>query len=165
VKQIGRDQGRRAITDKEKTKRCWKRMMRGIVKTSCMRTANPKVPKVPGRILLLIRMRYVNFHPPLAAIPLSETGQRPFCCNPALLAMGFCRTSGTLLLASHQILPLSTIAGICHKSLSATIGSTRHARRAGTIEARIEMTPSSAPTAPKDSASVAVTLKSKFSAK
>jgi len=48
-----------------------------------MRTANPKVP---GRILLLIRMRYVNCHPPFAAIPLSGTDQRPFCCNPALLA-------------------------------------------------------------------------------
>ena len=43
-------------------------------------------------------MRYVNCHPPFAAIFLSGTGQRPFCCNPALLAMGFCRTSGTLLL-------------------------------------------------------------------
>jgi hypothetical protein len=46
-------------------------------------------------------MRYVNCHPPFAAIPLSRTGKRPFCCNPALLAMGFYRTSGTLLLARN----------------------------------------------------------------
>jgi len=55
---------------------------------SCMRTANPKVPKVPGRILLLIRMRYVNCHPPFAAIPLRDWHKIPYTwwdCSPTAL--------------------------------------------------------------------------------
>jgi hypothetical protein len=33
------------------------------------------------------KVAYVNRNPPVAAIPLSGTGQRPFCCNSALLAI------------------------------------------------------------------------------
>ena len=59
-----------------------------------------------GWALLLIGMRYVNCRPPLAAIPLSGSGQRPFGCNPALSAVGFLRTSGTLRLASRPHISL-----------------------------------------------------------
>jgi len=60
-----------------------------IVQISCNYFLSCCKPWIPPEILLLIRMHYVNCHPPLASIPLSGLRQRAFCCNPALLAMGF----------------------------------------------------------------------------
>jgi len=48
--------------------------------------------------------RYVNFSPPFAPIPLFRL-RGAFYCNPALLQLGFWRTSDTLLLSGRVLSP------------------------------------------------------------